>query len=232
MYTFPGGKTKAFNITYDDGVLQDVRFVALLNKYGIKGTFNLNSRLMEEEFAWTHPNGMEVRRLSPEAALQLYDGHEIASHSLTHPDLYGLSDDELRWQLGEDKRRLEECFQRSVYGFAVPFDYCDRHIADIARECGFSYLRTSEETRNYLPCPDPYWQCAGFYHIQPGLTDFVAGFLNTDQPGTVCQIVGHSYDLDAENLWGTMELILAAVSARSDVWLCTHHELVEFLKRT
>ena len=42
---YPGGKTKAFNITYDDGILQDVRFVALLNKYGIKGTFNLNSAL-------------------------------------------------------------------------------------------------------------------------------------------------------------------------------------------
>ena len=32
---YPGGKKKAFNITYDDGVLQDVRFVAMLNKYGI-----------------------------------------------------------------------------------------------------------------------------------------------------------------------------------------------------
>ena len=40
---YPGGKKKAFNITYDDGVLQDERFVALLNRYGIKGTFNLNS---------------------------------------------------------------------------------------------------------------------------------------------------------------------------------------------
>ena len=34
---YPGGKRKAFNITYDDGVIQDVRFVALLNRYGLKG---------------------------------------------------------------------------------------------------------------------------------------------------------------------------------------------------
>lgn len=39
---YPNGKTKAFNVTYDDGVLQDIRFVALINKYNIKGTFNLN----------------------------------------------------------------------------------------------------------------------------------------------------------------------------------------------
>ena len=41
---FPQGKEKAFNITYDDGVLQDVPFVNLLNKYNLKGTFNLNRK--------------------------------------------------------------------------------------------------------------------------------------------------------------------------------------------
>ena len=51
---YPGGKPKAFNISYDDGVLQDVRFVALLNKYGLKGTFNLNSGLMKTGFSWVH----------------------------------------------------------------------------------------------------------------------------------------------------------------------------------
>ena len=60
---YPGGKRKAFNITYDDGVMQDGRFVVLLNRFGLKGTFNLNSQLMEEEFAWIHPCGMEVKRL-------------------------------------------------------------------------------------------------------------------------------------------------------------------------
>ena len=40
---YPNGKAKAFNITYDDGVLQDVRFVELMNQYGLKCTFNLNS---------------------------------------------------------------------------------------------------------------------------------------------------------------------------------------------
>ncbi|MDE5780625.1 MAG: hypothetical protein K2I03_04010 [Lachnospiraceae bacterium] len=47
---YPNGKSKAFNVTYDDGVLQDIRFIKLLNKYNLKGTFNLNSQLMEDEF--------------------------------------------------------------------------------------------------------------------------------------------------------------------------------------
>lgn len=28
---YPDGKLNAFNVTYDDGVLQDIRFVAFLN---------------------------------------------------------------------------------------------------------------------------------------------------------------------------------------------------------
>ena len=96
---YPGGKAKAFNITYDDGVLQDVRFVELLNRYDLKGTFNLNSGLMETEFAWTHPNGMIVKRLPTSVVADLYANHEVASHTLTHPYMDNLSDEELHRQL-------------------------------------------------------------------------------------------------------------------------------------
>ena len=41
--TFPDGKRKAFTVSYDDGWPQDRRLIGLMNKYGIKGTFNLNS---------------------------------------------------------------------------------------------------------------------------------------------------------------------------------------------
>ena len=60
---YPGGKEKAFNMTYDDGIVQDIEFIEMLNKYGIKATFNLNSGLMFQEFAWFHDCGMVVKRL-------------------------------------------------------------------------------------------------------------------------------------------------------------------------
>lgn len=227
---YPGGKRKAFNITYDDGVQQDVRFVQLLNRYGLKGTFNLNSELMRSEFSWTHPCGMEVKRLSETRAKGLYDGHEIASHTLTHPYMHDLSEGELMYQLGRDRENLEALFGCPVRGFAVPFDYYSDAIAGCAARCGFEYARMSEFSGSYSPCTDWYHWKTGVYHIEPNLTDFVAGFLNTEQELAVCQIVGHSYDLDAENLWGTMELICAAVAAQPDVWFCTNLELVRYLK--
>lgn len=227
---YPGGKAKAFNITYDDGVLQDVRFVQLLNRYGLKGTFNLNSQLMWEEFAWTHPNGMEVRRLSRERIGNLYDGHEIASHTLTHPYMHDLPEWEIMRQLGEDRRNLEAIFGREVKGFAVPFDYYSDLIARSAELCGFEYARMSEFSLSYKPCADWYYWKTGVYHIMPELVSFVEGFLQTTEELAVCQIVGHSYDLDAEKLWDTMDSICAAVSRQSDVWACTNLELVRYLK--
>ena len=36
---------KALTFSYDDGVTQDKRLIKILNKYGLKCTFNINSGL-------------------------------------------------------------------------------------------------------------------------------------------------------------------------------------------
>lgn len=225
---YPNGKRKAFVLTYDDGVLQDVRLVLLLNKYGLKGTFNLNSLLMEREFVWNHEKIGPVRRLPTAIAAHLYEGHEVASHSCTHPDLSGMSREAIMYELGHDRYLLEQLTGQQVKGFGVPFDYYDGIAVDCVRELGFVYGRGSEETRSYTPVWDPYRQQAGMFHLSEGLTDFVNGFLRTDEELAACIIVGHSYDLDAENLWETTEEICKAVSEAEDVISMTHLELVEY----
>ena len=225
---YPNGKRKAFVLTYDDGVLQDVRLVLLLNKYGMKGTFNLNSLLMEREFEWHHEKIGPVRRLPTAIAAHLYEGHEVASHSCTHPDLSGMSREAIMYELGHDRYLLEQLTGQQVKGFGVPFDYYDGIAVDCVRELGFVYGRGSEETRSYAPVWDPYRQQAGMFHLSEGLTDFVDGFLRADEELAACIIVGHSYDLDAENLWETTKEICKTVSEAEDVLSMTHLELVEY----
>ena len=115
---YPNGNKKAFNVTYDDGVLQDVRFVELLNRYGIKGTFNLNSQLLEEEFEWTHECGIVVKRLKTQDVVSLYAGHEVASHTLSHPYMENLTKEEIMHELTKDKANLEKLFGKEIKGFA------------------------------------------------------------------------------------------------------------------
>lgn len=227
---YPGGKRKAFNVTYDDGVTQDIRFVALLNQYKLKGTFNLNSQLMEDGFVWTHENGCVVERVSKEKAVFLYKGHEVASHTLTHPYMDGLSEAETMYELQTDKANLEKLFHREIKGFALPFDRYSKWLETCVPKCGFQYARISEGTYSFTPQKDYYRWKATVFHADPALKELTRQFLRTEEELAFFQIAGHSYDLDFENMWDTIESVFQAISARPDILPMTTIELVEYLK--
>lgn len=228
---YPQGKDKAFNISYDDGVWQDVRFVRLLNHYGLKGTFNLNAGLMKQKFEWVHETGMVVKRLPESVVATLYDGHEIASHTYSHPYMDSLSRQDILAQMGADRFFLQQLTGREVKGFAVPFLYYSPLIAECARECGFTYARISEESHGYIPPQNAYWWRGGIFHWSEDLENYVQRFLYTDEELALCQIVGHSYDLDVLDMWDRMENILRMVASDENVQPMTNLEIAEYLQQ-
>lgn len=227
---YPYGKKKAFNVTYDDGVLQDVPFVKILNKYNLKGTFNLNSSLMENEFEWTHESGLVVKRLRREDVVHLYDGHEIASHTATHPYMDNLTKEEILRELSDDKKNLEELFSREIKGFAVPFEYYSELIEECVKECGFEYGRISEESKSFEPQCDFYNWKSTVFHLDDGLEDLTRKFIDTDEELAFFQIIGHTYDLETENMWDVVEDIFKKISNQSDILPMTTIEIVDYLK--
>ena len=227
---YPYGKKKAFNVTYDDGVLQDIRFVELLNQYGLKGTFNLNSALIENEFEWIHEKGCVVKRLKTDAVKSLYAGHEVASHTLNHPYMHDLSKEGVIWELAQDKRTLEALFGEEIKGFAVPFDYYSDLIEECVKECGFTYGRISEMSHSFRPQSDFYRWKATVFHCEERLESLTQQFLETEEELALFQIVGHSYDLDTENMWDRMENIFRIISGQDDVLPMTTIEIIEYLK--
>ena len=83
------GKNKALTLSYDDGVESDVRLVEILNRYGVKCTFNLNSGIMTPESRWVY-NGFEVRRMRKEDIkrfLALYYDASMSGEQM--PDIDG-----------------------------------------------------------------------------------------------------------------------------------------------
>lgn len=227
---YPGGKAKAFTISYDDGVVQDIRFVELLNRYGLKGTFNLNYGLMRRNFTWQHECGMTVRRIPEDQVVSVYEGHEIASHSYSHPYFDNTPEEEILREQGADKFFLERLFGREVAGYATPFYYYSDLMAHCVRHCGFEYARISEESNDYSIPEDFYRWRGSKFHWDKDLEDFIQGFLETEQELALCQLVGHSYDLDVMDLWDTMERILRRVSENEAVWAATHLEIVRYLR--
>jgi hypothetical protein len=58
----------------------------------------------------------------------------------------------------------------------------------------------------------------------------VEGFFETNEELALCQIVGHSYDLDTEDMWETLEDIVKRVSEDDAILPMTHAEIVEYLQ--
>ena len=86
MYFADSGKRKAVTFSYDDGVTQDIRLIELMNKYGLKSTFNLNSELLGKRGILDRENQRIAHyKIHPEDVRYVYDGHEVAVHTLTHP---------------------------------------------------------------------------------------------------------------------------------------------------
>ena len=225
---FPGGNAKAFNVSFDDGVYQDIRFVELLNRYGLKGTFNINSGLMKQGFEWTHECGLTVKRLPEDVVKVLYRGHEVASHTFSHPYMDHYSKTDILRELASDRFFLEQIFDREVTGYATPFYYYSDLVASCVKECGFSYARTSEESNDYSFPEDFYRWRGSKFHWDEDLEGYVEEFLKTDEELALCQIVGHSYDLDVLDMWDRMESVLHRVAGDENAVAMTNLELARY----
>lgn len=71
---------KLLTFSFDDGNTDDIRLVEILNRYGLKATFNLCSGLPDSSQYWIYEGKKEVRNINFCESKNLYDGHEIASH--------------------------------------------------------------------------------------------------------------------------------------------------------
>ena len=101
------GKLKAFTMSYDDGVSQDIRLIEILNRYGLKATFNLNSGLFGQQRI-LRVRGVPVNhdRLKAEDIRCIYAGHEVAAHTVNHAMLPACSQEEIVREVEVDRLTL------------------------------------------------------------------------------------------------------------------------------
>ncbi|MBN1980714.1 MAG: polysaccharide deacetylase family protein [Chitinivibrionales bacterium] len=65
-------------------------------------------------------------------------GHEIGSHTLSHPDLRYLHDDQLEHELSESKKILEDIIGRAVTAISFPFGGWNQRVWSRAQACGYT----------------------------------------------------------------------------------------------
>ena len=226
-------KKKAVTFSFDDGVTQDIRLIEILNKYGLKATFNINSDLLGKAGALER-NGKEVRhdKVAPEKLKEIYQGHEIAVHTLTHPLLPAIEDDnEIIRQVEEDRKNLSKLCGYDVVGMAYPCGGVnnDDRVAEIIRKnTGVKYARTITSTYKFDLQENLLRFNPTVYYIEDCLEEIVDKFLalETDEE-KLLYIWGHSYEMDAEYIsWETFERICQKLSGKADIFYGTNKEVL------
>ena len=226
-------KKKAITFSYDDGVVQDIRLIELLNKYGLKCTFNLNYELLSKK-------GMLIRegkriahyKIHTEDVKHIYEGHEVAVHTLTHPNLTQCDDKEIIRQVEADRLNLSELVEYEVVGMAYPcggVNNDDRVAGIIKKNTGVKYCRTITSNNSFDLQENLYRFNPTAYHLdfekmmQLG-REFVE--FKSKEP-KVFYIWGHSYEMDyGADYWVKLEEFFKLISNKEDIFYGTNKEVL------
>ena len=228
------GKLKAVTFSFDDGVTQDIRLIEILNKYDLKATFNLNSELLGTDGSIVFPNtDLFVSHIKnkPADVAHIYQGHEVAVHTLTHPLLRTCSDEEVIRQVEQDRVNLSQLVGYEVVGMAYPGHAIGHeHVAQVIREhTGVKYARTTNATYNFDVQTDLYLFNPTVYGTQESKKMFELGQkfvdMKPDKP-QIFYIWGHSYEFDGDNSWSVIEEFCRFISNRDDIFYGTNKEVV------
>ncbi len=227
---------KFVTFSYDDGVTQDQRLIEILDKYGLKCTFNLNSELLgtggpsfagNKTVSHVRPRAEEIR--------EIYRNHEVAAHTLTHPHLYDMEQNELIRQVEEDRKNLSQIVGYEVTGMAYPFGDSDDRIAGILREyTGIQYARAVRSTYSFDLQRDLLQFNPTVHHTEKEkMMELAECFLNleTETP-KLFYIWGHSYEFDIDNSWGWFEEFCRSISGRDDIFYGTNSEVFPYCTET
>lgn len=225
------GKKKALTFSYDDGFEQDIRFIQLLNKYGMKGTFNLNNGRQGKSFPYESVAGLVKRDcMYLKDSMPIYEGHEVAVHTVNHPNLITLSDEDIIKEVEDNRVLLSELCGYEVVGMAYPCSQYDERVIRLIHEhTGVKYSRTCWDSYGFeMPDKLLEWRPT----VQHSVGDMEPLFelgkqfleLETDKPQIFC-VWGHSYELDAHiGHWKKFEEFLEMMSGRKDICYCTNKE--------
>ena len=227
-------KRKAVTFSYDDGVVHDVRLVELLNQYHLKCTFNLNSEVLGYCFFLKDENHRIAHyRVRPEHVRELYEGHEVAVHTLTHPNLTQLDEAEIIRQVEEDRKNLEDLVGYDVVGMAYPcggVNNDDRVASIIRQHTKIKYCRTTTCTGSFDIQEDLYKFNPTAYHIADWdqLMELGRKFveMQPDSP-QIFYVWGHSYEMDLDSsYWAKLEEFFKLISNHDDIFYGTNAEIL------
>ena len=236
---FPGGKAKAVTLSYDDCCRADLRFVEVINRYGLKCTFNLNPSMYGD----TPGEGWAMTR--EEAQTLPRGGHEIAVHGNQHLAPGVVSPARAIRDVLDCRLELERDFGGIIRGMAYPDSGITRllngvtyqQIRQYLTDLGIVYSRTlgGDNDSFNLPADWLAWMPTA-HHDNPHLMGWIDRFVALD-PNTLFSanraprlfyLWGHAFEFDNNKNWERLEEIGEKLAGHEDIWYATNMEIWEY----
>ena len=223
FFVFPGGKMKAVIMSFDDGPDQDKRLIEIFAKYGIKGTFHLNSG----KFAGKSKAALDAMK-------EYYKGHEVSVHTVSHPHLEFLPEAKVIQEVADDKAKLESVFGYTIPGMSYPFGTYNQLVLDILPSLGIKYSRTVVMNTSFkLPKNLLAWDPT----CHTGAADYwIKKFVSTNRNEMILMFIwGHAWEFDngdKEKNWAAIENTCATLAKETDIWFATALEVAEYIEAT
>lgn len=218
---FAFGKQHCLTMSYDDGGENDRRLTALFDKYGLRGTFHLNSGSIGGEF-----------KITAEEIPVIYKNHEVSCHGVDHPFLRNHPRGEVICQFLEDRRALEGWSGRIVRGMSYPFGNFDAAAIEALRSIGICYSRGGSGGTGGFMVPDDFmvWRPT-CHHASDQLFELLDKFLPQMKyrPLPLMNVWGHSFEFRTEDDWARMEEFCKRAGGHEDVWYATYIEIYDYI---
>ncbi|MBR2926006.1 MAG: polysaccharide deacetylase family protein [Clostridia bacterium] len=225
---FPNFLSKAVTLSYDDGVIYDKKLIEIMDRNGLKGTFNLNSGMF----------GVK-RRMLREEALALYtdSGHEVAVHGKNHLSLAELQPAMICDEILNDRIALEEMFGTVINGMAYAGGSFDDKAVEVLKHCGIDYARTVVSTEKFEIPTDWLRMPTTCHHSNPRLMELARAFAEGapsiyywGRTPRLFYLWGHTYEFHDNDNWHIIEEFAEYIGNREDIWYATNGEIYRYVK--
>jgi len=222
---FPDGRKKALVVSCDDGRIYDRKVVEILNKHGMRGTFNLVSN-------WLDKDGYLTRA----EIVQLFAGHEVACHTVSHRSLTTLTDEQVRDEIANNRTDLEHVAGHPVRGLAYPSGDVDDRVAGLMPALGLTYARCVGVNHWFKLPSNPYLWITTCNFCKNWMDDATVFLARTSGPSLML-VWGHSFDFaeDKSNYfthddkWNQLEDFCNKVGGHDDIWYTTCIEVMDYV---
>ncbi len=201
--------------SWDDGHILDVKLAALLQRYGIRGTFYIAPK---------HREFSKANLLSKHDINEIGKFFEIGAHTMTHPHLTKIPNVMAAREINQSKHFLEQTVGNHIDSFCYPYGAYNDKIASLVATSGFRIARTTKRTvffstNNPYALPTTvhaYTHRQDLFNISLLLRyktitwDALAKrqFDIIAETGGVYHLWGHSWEIEKFNGWNRLENVL------------------------